>query len=78
MRRSSLLKFQQDGELRFREHEILQLMADGKTCVEMAEIMKHRVNSIREYRSELIQKTGSKTAGGLVAWGYKNGILKVC
>ncbi len=50
-----------------REKEVLKLTGEGKSCSEIAEILKLELSSIYTYRNRLMNKLGVKNASELIA-----------
>jgi len=59
-----------------REHEVLQLIAEGKRNQEIAELMCRSVHTVRNHRARLMQKLGARTATELVTMAEKRGLLR--
>jgi len=57
-----------------RELEVIQLVAEGKTSVEIAEILSLSPKSIETYRSRLMQKLGINNIPALVKFAILHGI----
>ncbi len=60
-----------------REREVLQLVAEGKTRGEMAEILGLSPKTIDTYRSRLKRKLGVKDLPGLIRFAVLNGIASL-
>jgi len=60
--------------LSLREREVLQLVAEGKTSKEIAEILFLSPKTIETYRSRLMQKLGLKDTAGLVKFAIAQGL----
>jgi len=69
---------QQDGEreLTPREHEVLQLIAEGKKNAEIAELMTRSIHTVRNHRARLMRKLDARTASELVSIAEKRGLLR--
>ena len=57
-----------------RELEVLQLVVEGKTSVEIAELLSLSPKSIETYRSRLMQKLGTNNIPALVKFAILHGI----
>lgn len=57
-----------------REREVLQLVAEGKTSIEIAHMLYLSVKTIETYRSRLMQKLGIKDIAGLVKFAIQHGL----
>ncbi len=60
-----------------REREVLQLVADGKSSSEIAELLFLSVKTIETYRSRLMEKLGLKDIPSLVKFAIRHGITQV-
>lgn len=49
-----------------REQEVLNLLAQGRTSKEIADILGISIRTVQNHRSNIMQKLGIKTAAGLV------------
>ncbi len=65
-----------DVELSQTEVEILELMSKEFTTQEIADKLYRSTRTIDKHRTEMMKKTKTKNAIGLVMFGVKNGILK--
>jgi len=59
-----------------REHEILQLIAEGKRNQEIAEIISRSVHTVRNHRARLMRKLGARSASELVRSAEEQGLLR--
>lgn len=59
-----------------REREILQLITEGKTSSEMAEMLYLSVKTIETYRSRLMQKLGFRDVTALIRFTLQQGWVK--
>jgi DNA-binding NarL/FixJ family response regulator len=64
-------------ELNEREIEVLRLVCQECSNVEIAEKLFLSVRTIEGYRTKLFEKTGSKNLVGLVIFAIRNGIISV-
>lgn len=59
-----------------RELEILQLIAEGLTNLEMSEKLFLSKRTIEGHRQSLLDKTGSKNSAALIRYGVLNGLIQ--
>ena len=57
-----------------REREVLQLVVEGKSSVEIAGILSLSLKTIETYRSRLMQKLGISNLPGLVKFAIQHGL----
>jgi DNA-binding NarL/FixJ family response regulator len=57
-----------------REREVLQLVVEGKSSAEVADILFLSPNTIETYRSRLMQKLGISDLPGLVKFAIQHGL----
>ena len=62
------------ARLSAREREILQLVAEGKTSVQIADILHLSPKSVETYRSRLMRKLGIGDVAGLVRFAIQHGM----
>ncbi len=60
-----------------REKEVLALLCQGNTNVEIAEQLFLSPKTIEGHRANLLSKTGTKNSAHLVMFAIKNGIIKI-
>ncbi len=60
-----------------REQEILQLVVEGKSSAEIAEILSLSPNTVDTYRSRLMQKLGINDLPGLVKFAIQHGLISL-
>jgi DNA-binding NarL/FixJ family response regulator len=60
-----------------REREILQLIAEGHTSVEVARMLSLSPKTVETYRSRLMQKIGVEDVVGLVKFAILHGLTSV-
>jgi DNA-binding NarL/FixJ family response regulator len=67
-----------DSEIDFslRELEILQLIAEGLTNLEMSEKLFLSKRTIEGHRQSLLDKTGSKNSAALIRYGVLHGLIQ--
>lgn len=58
-----------------REREILQLVAEGKSSFEIADILSLSAKSVDTYRSRLMQKLGVKGLPNLIKFAAEHGVI---
>lgn len=64
-------------ELSPRERQVLQLIAEGKTSAEAAQILFLSVKTVETYRSRFMQKLGLKDMTALVKFAIQHGIISL-
>ena len=64
-------------DLSERETEILLLICEQYSSVEIAEKLFIADNTVKRHRQKLIEKTGSKNLAGLVLFAIKHGIIQI-
>jgi two-component system response regulator NreC len=60
-----------------REREILQLIAEGKTSREIAEILSLSVKTVQSHRSSLMQKLDLHDRGDLIKYAIQKRIIEI-
>jgi len=60
-----------------REREVIQLVVEGKTSVEIAEVLSLSPKSVETYRSRLMLKLGVNNIPSLVKFALQHGITPV-
>lgn len=63
------------GRLTPREREIMQLVAEGKSSVEIAQILQLSPKTVETYRSRLMEKLGVDNLAGLVKFAIQHGVI---
>jgi DNA-binding NarL/FixJ family response regulator len=58
-----------------REREVLQLVVEGKSSAEIAEILYLSQKTVETYRSRLMQKLGINDLPGLVKFAIQHGVI---
>ncbi|KIO75807.1 hypothetical protein TH53_18500 [Pedobacter lusitanus] len=66
-----------EAMLNDREIDILKLICEESTNIEIAEKLFLSVRTVEGYRTRLFEKIGSKKIAGLVIYAVKNGIISV-
>jgi len=59
-----------------RERQVLQLVAEGKTSKEIAEILGVSVKTAESYRSHLMEKLDIHETAGLVRYAIRRGLVQ--
>jgi len=60
-----------------REREVIQLLAEGKTMKEAADILKITPRTIAFHKYQVMERLGIKTSAGLIQFAIENHILVV-
>lgn len=63
------------GELSGREREVLQLIAEGHSTAEIANLLRLSVKTVESHRSRLMDKIGVRNVAGLVLHAVKLGLV---
>jgi DNA-binding NarL/FixJ family response regulator len=63
--------------LSFREREILQLVAEGKSSAEIARIVSLSPKTVETYRSRLMKKLGITNLPDLMKFAIRNGVISM-
>jgi DNA-binding NarL/FixJ family response regulator len=59
-----------------RERQVLQLVAEGRTSKEIAQLMNLGVKSAETYRARIMQKLEIHTTAGLVRYAIRQGLIQ--
>lgn len=59
-----------------REREVLQLIAEGKTTKEIAQILEISVKTAESHRTSLMAKLNIHETAGLVRYAIRHGIVE--
>ncbi|MCZ2152515.1 MAG: response regulator transcription factor [Bryobacterales bacterium] len=59
-----------------RELEVMELVVDGKTSKDVADLLSLQVETVRTYRKSLMRKLGVKGVAGLVNLAIQHGMLR--
>ncbi len=59
-----------------REREVLQLIAEGNTSANIAELLFLSIKTVETYRSRMMQKLGLKNIHSLVTFAIQHGLTK--
>lgn len=62
------------SQLSTREREVLQLVVEGKSSADIANILSISVNTVDTYRSRVMQKLAIKDLPGLVKFAVREGL----
>lgn len=62
-------------QLTRREREVLQMVAEGKSSREIAEVLSISSKTVDSYRSRLMQKLGVEDVTGLVKFAIRYGVI---
>ena len=65
------------AQLSDREREVLQLVVEGKTSIEISELIAISPKTVDTYRSRLMQKLGIKDLPALVKFAIQHGITSL-
>ncbi|CAM3882878.1 LuxR C-terminal-related transcriptional regulator [Alkalicoccus chagannorensis] len=74
--RLKLIKEEVDAPLRKAEMDILQLLLDGRTTKEMAEMLYYSVKTVKRYISNLIRVVGTADRTGIIVHAIRAGWVK--
>jgi two-component system response regulator NreC len=78
LNRDSFTKEEDDpNALSSRESEVLQLIAEGKTSREIAEILNLSVKTVQSHRTNLMQKLGLHDRGDLIKYAIQKKIIEL-
>ncbi|HNH34978.1 MAG TPA: response regulator transcription factor [Rhodocyclaceae bacterium] len=58
-----------------REHQVLVLIASGKTLTQIAEELNLSVATVGTYRARLLEKMALKSTAELIRYGIENGLV---
>jgi DNA-binding NarL/FixJ family response regulator len=65
------------ARLSSREREILQLVVEGRSSIEIAQVLSISPNTVDTYRSRLMQKLGISDLPGLVKFAIQRGLISL-
>jgi DNA-binding NarL/FixJ family response regulator len=74
---SGALKGETSGALTPRELEIVQLIVDGKSNKEIADILNLSVHTIAVHRANIMQALGIHKTAELVVYAIRNGLVDI-
>lgn len=77
LRRDSITKEDDPNTLSSREREVLQLIAEGKTSREIAEILNLSVKTVQSHRTNLMQKLDLHDRGDLIKYAIQKKIIEL-
>jgi two-component system response regulator NreC len=78
VRRDSSAKEEDDpNALSSRESEVLQLIAEGKTSREIAEILNLSVKTVQSHRTNMMQKLGLHDRGDVIKYAIQKKIIEL-
>ena len=60
-----------------REREVLQLVAEGKTTREVAEVLGISVKTAESHRAHILRKLDTPNIAGIVRYAIRRGLVKV-
>jgi len=60
-----------------REHEVLLLVAEGKTTREIAEVLGISVKTAESHRTHILRKLDTPNIAGVVRYAIRQGLIKV-
>lgn len=63
--------------LSLREREVLQLVVEGKSSAQIAEMLSLSVKTVETYRSRIMNKLDIKDVPGLVRFAIQHGLISV-
>lgn len=63
--------------LSLREKEVLQLVVEGKTTREIAEVLCLSVKTVEKHRSNMMKKLGLQSFHGLIKYAVRKGLIEV-
>jgi len=70
------LSFYTETRLSLRQVEVIGLIADGLSSAEIGEKLCMSKRTAEGIRAELLIKTGANNSAALVAFAFRNGIIK--
>jgi DNA-binding NarL/FixJ family response regulator len=65
-----------DDPLTPRERQVLQLVAEGRTSKEIAQVLDVTVNSAESYRTRIMNKLDIHHTAGLVRYAIRHGLIQ--
>jgi len=60
-----------------RQREVLQLLAEGRTMKEIAQILKITPRTVAFHKYSMMRELGIKSSAGLVQYAVKLGVVAV-
>jgi DNA-binding NarL/FixJ family response regulator len=67
---------EQPKRLTPRQHDVLQLIAEGKSTKEIATRLHISVNTVKTHRLKLMEKLGAHEVTGVIRYAVKTGLIK--
>ena len=64
-------------ELTDREREIVQMLAEGKSNIEVAQVLYISPNTVETHRAKIMRKLGISSIVGLVHYAVRNRLIQV-
>ena len=64
----------QPAALTDREREVLQLLAEGKSSKEIADVLFLSARTVEMYRAQIMDKLGIRTVAGLTKYAVRHGL----
>lgn len=77
LRRESPIVELKDDELTPREREVLQLIAEGKTSREIAELLDLSIKTVQSHRGSIMQKLDLHDRGELIKYAIQKKIIEI-
>ena len=65
------------GTLSPREREVIQLIAEGNTSAEVAELLHISVRTVDSHRHNIMEKLQIKSIAGLTKFAIRNGLCSL-
>jgi DNA-binding NarL/FixJ family response regulator len=65
-----------EGSLTTRERQVLQLVAEGRTSKEIAQVLTVSAKSAESYRTRIMQKLEIHNTAGLVRYAIRHGLIQ--
>jgi DNA-binding CsgD family transcriptional regulator len=59
-----------------REREVLQLIAEGKTTKEIAQMLSMSAKTAESHRGRIMEKLGIHNTAGLVRYSIRHGVIQ--
>jgi len=66
-----------DQKLTERQREILQLIAEGRKTIEIADILCISVRTVEKHKYNMMQELNLKTTADLIKYAIKQGIVSL-
>jgi DNA-binding NarL/FixJ family response regulator len=65
------------GQLGFREHQVLQLIAEGKSAKEIGDVLNVSEKTVRAHRANIMKKLDIQDTATLVRYSIGRGLLEL-